>query len=128
MVCLETSFIIDVLDGNERARSVMEELDADGTRPTITPVTASEIWVGAYFGSAGELEAARELLESLTWLSFSRSCARRAGKLQTALKREGSPLGIADCMIAAIAIEHGEPLVTRDADFTRIDELAVRSY
>jgi predicted nucleic acid-binding protein len=128
MVCLETSFVIDVLDGNERARSVMDELDTDGSRPTITPVTASELWVGAYFGSAGELETTRELLDSLTWLSFSRSCARRAGKLQAALKREGSPLGIADCMIAAIAIEHGEPLVTRDEDFTKIDELAVRTY
>ena len=128
MACLETSFIIDVLDGNERARSVMEELDTNGTRPTITPVTASEVWVGAYFGSAGELEAARELLESLTWLSFSRSCARRAGKIQAALKREGSPLGIADCMIAAVAIEQGDPLVTRDEDFTKIDELVVRTY
>lgn len=128
MVCLETSFVIDVLDGNDRARSVMDELDTDGTRPTITPVTASEMWVGAYFGSAGELETTRELLDSLTWLSFSRSCARRAGKLQAALKHDGSPLGIADCMIAAIAIEHGELLVTRDGDFTNIDELAVRTY
>jgi tRNA(fMet)-specific endonuclease VapC len=106
----------------------MEELDADGTRPTITPVTASEVWVGAYFGSAGELEATRELLDSLTWLSFSRSCARRAGKLQATLMRKGSSLGIADCMIAAIAIEHGEPLVTRDEDFSKIDELIVQTY
>lgn len=128
MVCLETSFVIDVLQGRNGARPVMDEIRDEGRRPTITPVTASEVWVGAYFGSAGELEAARDLLDSLTWLDFSRECARRAGRLQADLADDGSPLGIADCMIAAMAMEHDQTLVTRDDDFERVPDLRLRTY
>lgn len=128
MVCLETSFLIDVLQANNGARSVMEEIRDETRRPTVTPVTASELWVGAYFGSATELEAAQALLDSLTWLDFSRDCARRAGRLQSTLAEDGSPLGIADCMIASMAMEHGERLVTRDEDFERVPDLRLQTY
>lgn len=128
MVCLETSFVVDVLQGRNGARAVMEEVNDSERRPTVTPVTASEVWVGAYFGSAEDLEVAEELLDSLAWLDFSRACARRAGRLQSNLAREGSPLGIADCMIAATALEHGQTLVTRDDDFERVPDLRLRTY
>lgn len=128
MPCLETSFVIDVLQGRNGARPVMEEIRDEKGRPTVTPVTASELWVGAYFGSAEELEAAQNLLDSLTWLDFSRDCARRAGRLQATLAEDGSPLGIADCMIASMAMEHGQTLVTRDDDFERVPDLRLRTY
>jgi len=128
MPCLETSFVIDVLQGRNEARPVMEEIRDEKGRPTVTPVTASELWVGAYFGSAAELEAAQDLLDSLTWLDFSRDCARRAGRLQADLAQDGSPLGIADCMIASMAMEHGQTLVTRDGDFERVPDLRLRTY
>jgi predicted nucleic acid-binding protein len=128
MPCLETSFVVDVLQGRKGARPVMEEIRDEKGRPTVTPVTASELWVGTYFGSAAELEAAQDLLDSLAWLDFSRDCARRAGRLQADLVQDGSPLGIADCMIASMAMEHGETLVTRDGDFERVPDLRLRTY
>lgn len=128
MVCLDTSFLIDVLDGHEAARAVMEELDERSTIGTVTPVSAAELWVGANLGSVAEYEASAELLDSLVLLEFSRDCARRAGKLQAALTRDGEPLGFTDCMIAAIAMENDEVLVTRDDDFERIGELQLRTY
>ncbi len=33
-----------------------------------------------------------------------------------------------DCLIAAMAIEHREPLVSRDTDFERIEELQLYTY
>jgi tRNA(fMet)-specific endonuclease VapC len=106
----------------------MEEIRDEGGRPTVTPVTASEAWVGAYFGSAEELEAAQDLFDSLTWLDFSRDCARRAGRLQANPAKDGSPLGIADCMTASMAMEHGQTLVTPDDDFERVPDLRLRTY
>jgi predicted nucleic acid-binding protein len=128
MVCLDTSFLVDVLEANEAARAVMDELETEREHLSVTPVSASELWIGGQLGSRAEYEATRGLLESLTWLDFSRNCARRAGRIQANLIREGGQLGIADCMTAAIALEHDESLVTADADFERVPELRVRTY
>lgn len=128
MVCLETSFLVDLLRGRAAARSVMEELDSAGTRPTLTPVVAAEVWVGAEIGSSDERAAAATLLESLTWLPFTRAAARRAGGIRAELMDEGTPIGITDAMIAGLAIEHDETLVTRDEHFERVVGLRTRTY
>ena len=128
MACLETSFLIDVLQANEAAREVMEDLDDSGVRPSVAPVAAAEVWVGAHLGSRAEHAATRELLESLTWLPFSRECARLAGELQATLTQEGVPLGFSNCLIVAAALEYDETLVTHDTDFERVPDLRVRTY
>jgi predicted nucleic acid-binding protein len=102
--------------------------DEAGERPTVTPVSASEVWVGAHLGGGAERDAAAELIESLTWLDFCRSSARLAGEIQATAMREGAPTGLADSMIAAMAMESGEALLTRDSDFERIDGLELLSY
>lgn len=128
MVCLDTSFLVDVLDADSDAKAVMDELDDQGHRPTVTPVSAAELWVGANLGSVAEYEATARLLDSLIWLDFTRGCARRAGKIQAELRRNGEPLAFTDCMIAAVALEHDELLVTGDDDFERIPDLRTRTY
>ncbi len=128
MTCLDTSFLIDVLDGAEAAREAMEELDREGERHCVTPVAAAELWIGANLGSAREFRRTEELLESLLWLEVDRSVARRAGRIQAELIESGSELGFNDCLIAATAIEHGQELVTGDSDFDRVPELRVRTY
>lgn len=128
MTCLETSFLIDLLRGDDAATEIAESIDERGKRATVTPVAASEMWVGANLGTAAERDSAAELLESLTWLEFSRKSAERAGEIQAELKRDGEVIGFTDCMIAAIAITHGETLVTRDSDFERIDDIETVTY
>lgn len=128
MTCLETSFLIDLLRGHEGATELAESLDEAGERPTVTPVAASELWVGAGLGTGSEREAAAELLQSLTWLEFSREAAELAGKIQADLKREGNAIGFTDCMIAAVAMVHGESVVTRDSDFELVEGLDLVTY
>ena len=128
MVCLDTSFLIDVLQARESAQEIMLEFDERERRPTVTPVTAAELWAGANFGSDEAYETTRDLLSTLTWLDITRPCARRAGAIQASLKQEGNPLGFADCLIAATAIEHDQTLVTGDGDFERIPDLRIRIY
>lgn len=128
MACLDTSFLIDVLDAESSAQEVMAELDAEGIRHAVTPVTATELWIGAEQGSIPEYRRTEELLESLVWLDVTRSCSRRAGTLQAQLLDDGNRLGFNDCLIAATAIEHDHELVTGDADFERVPELRVRTY
>lgn len=128
MACLDTSFLIDVLDGDDAARETMSRLDERDERHAVVPVTATELWIGANLGSVREFHRTEELLESLLWLDVDRDCARRAGRLQAELMESGSPLGFNDCLIAATAIEHGHELVTSDADFEGVPDLRVQTY
>lgn len=128
MACLDTSFLIDVLDADPDAREVMDDLDREGRRHAVTPITAAELWIGAEQGSVAEYRRTEELLDSLLWLDVTRACTRRAGTIQANRLDESNRLGFNDCLIAATAIEHGRELVTADDDFDRISELRVRSY
>lgn len=128
MACLDTSFLIDVLDGDGAARETMTRLDERDERHAIVPVTAAELWIGANLGSVREFHRTEELIDSLLWLDVDRDCARRAGRLQAELMESGSPLGFNDCLIAATAIEHGHELVTGDADFEGVPDLRVQTY
>jgi tRNA(fMet)-specific endonuclease VapC len=57
-------------------------------------------------------------------LEFGRPAAETAGRIWGDLERIGQPIGLADPMIAAIALVHGLELVTGNtADFQRIQNL-----
>ena len=57
-------------------------------------------------------------------LPFEQSAAELAGRIAGDLERTGQPIGMADPMIAAIALEHGLELVTGNtAHFQRIQQL-----
>ena len=58
MVCLDTSFLIDVLDGNEAAEEIKTTLDNRRERSAVAPVAAAELWIGAHLGSARKLRQA----------------------------------------------------------------------
>jgi tRNA(fMet)-specific endonuclease VapC len=57
-------------------------------------------------------------------LDFDRPAAELAGRIAGDLERVGRPIGVADPMIAAIALIHGLELVTGNtAHFQRIQQL-----
>ncbi len=57
-------------------------------------------------------------------LPFDRATAELAGRIGGELQRTGHPIGLADTMIAAIALEHGLELVTGNtAHFQRVQSL-----
>ena len=57
-------------------------------------------------------------------LEFGQPAAEMAGRIWGDLERIGQPIGLADPMIAAIALVHGLELVTGNtADFQRIQNL-----
>ena len=57
-------------------------------------------------------------------LPFDQPGAELAGRIAGDLERIGQPIGVADTMIAAVAIEHVLELVTGNtADFQRVQQL-----
>jgi len=70
------------------------------------------------------LQAFIASLPSMEVIPLAESAAVRAGQIAGELERVGRPIGIADSMIAAIALEHGLELVTGNtAHFQRVQQL-----
>ncbi len=74
--------------------------------------------------AAGRLNAFLSTLPQMEILLFDQPAAELAGRIAGDLERIGQPIGVADTMIAAIAIENGLELVTGNtSDYERIQQL-----
>ncbi len=127
---LDTTFLVDVLRGESDVAERLETVDETGT-PFVSAVTMMELAEGIRLAdaSAAEREAVTALLEDVNELPFDRASAMRAGDINARLIDAGEAVDETDVMIAATALVHGYPVVTRDVGhFDRIDDLEVLSY
>jgi predicted nucleic acid-binding protein len=116
MKCLDSSFLIDYLDGEEATLVCLSE---NAEAPLYVPAIALyEIYEGAVYDDDDEPKATRQ---NLDWmddvLPFSETTALETARLQRSLLEEGSPLAPRDAMVAATAREVGATLVSGDGDF-----------
>jgi tRNA(fMet)-specific endonuclease VapC len=131
LVCLDTSFIIALIRRDERALAKLEEYTASETRLTTTPITACELFKGAYKSSKREKELlkVRAILSFLEVLSFSVEASERYGRLMASEGLHGAPIGDFDAMIASLALSHGEAIITSNLKhFERVEGLHVYSW
>ena len=127
MFCLETTFLIDLLKGGERAVEVYKKLR--DSKIHTTSISAWEIIRGPrLIGKKEEFEVALEMLENIDVLPFSFNSAKIVSEVENSLKKKGLEMNLVDVLIASIAIEHDLRLVTRDKYFGRIEGLKVLTY
>ncbi|ALL01410.1 hypothetical protein Pyrde_1364 [Pyrodictium delaneyi] len=106
MTILDTSVVIDRV----RARQQIPEDIVEVTVLEYPPILAYREFTGSIV-----------LVERRDW--------RLALELQIKLRRMGKPKGLADLLIAAVAINRGEELVARDRDYldiARVSDLKLR--
>jgi predicted nucleic acid-binding protein len=114
---LDTSFLIDLINGEERVSRIHE-----GTRGEQATSTVCVYELSKFDGfEASSIEEKRVL-------RFSSNDADKAGETYRGLSETGEPVGETDTMIAGVALNRGLTLVTRDADFGRVDGLDTLSY
>ncbi|MDW8033801.1 MAG: type II toxin-antitoxin system VapC family toxin [Nitrososphaerota archaeon] len=131
MVCLDTSFIIALIRRDPRAEKKLEEYVDRGLRLSTTPITACELFKGAYRSKKKDVEVVkvREILSRLDILDFSIDACEKYGKLVNDLERAGTPISDLDAIIASLALTHNESLVTSDREnFERISGLIIESW
>lgn len=110
MIVADSDVLIDFLRGHgDFARRVAIELET-GSLGT-TAVNAFELRSGAR--APRQLKVVETLLEAMTVLPFGDEEASIAAELRRALERQGQPIGMADCMVAAVCIATGGVLLTR---------------
>ncbi len=131
MVCLETTLLVDILRGNEKAKETLEKIDKETDVKTIASPSIMELVSGAISKPKikGEKDKVINFLDSFTIFDLDKESSILAGEIEAELSQKGEIIEPEDIMIAAIAINNNETLVTRNTrHFERIKGLKVLSY
>lgn len=122
-VALDTNRLTDLFQGDSDLADLLEICD----EVWIPLVVIGEIKAGFYGGSRqGQNETLLQALlakETVDILYPSRETAEQYARLFVQLKRAGTPVPDNDIWIAALVLQHGLQLITRDRHFERIPQL-----
>lgn len=120
---LDTNFIIDIMNGDEKALSKMDEIENSSSPVSTTSITLFELWSGIQRSnrSREEKEKVKQVLSSLTVYSLDKDSAKIAGRIDGTLSEKEEKASPEDCKIAGIAIQNSERIVSRDSDFDIIE-------
>ena len=104
----DTTFLIDVMKGEEKAIAKAKELEAASTPMVVGAPTIFELYVGVGLSvkSAEERESVLEVLRSLTQLPLDQQSATRGGLIYAQRSREGVAMDPEDAILAGIAVEN----------------------
>jgi tRNA(fMet)-specific endonuclease VapC len=127
----DTTFLIDVMKGEEKAIAKAKELEAASIPMIVGAPTIFELYVGVGLSvkSAEEKERVLEVLKSLTQLPLDQQSATRGGLIYAQRFREGVEMDPEDAMLAGIVVENHETILTRNKKhFLGISDLKLESY
>jgi len=124
-VLLDTNVIIAFFSG-ERAAS-QQFMDAE---VFVSSTVLGELYYGARKSAhaAANLARIEEFAASVQVLSCDAATAQIYGKIRDQLRSKGRPIPENDIWIAAIALQHGLPLATRDDHFNEVDGLRIENW
>jgi tRNA(fMet)-specific endonuclease VapC len=125
-VLLDTTAAVAVLQSDSAVAAVLT-----AAAHVVLPVTViGELFYGAYnSGRPAENIAQVEAFASAnTVLECNQDTARQYGRIRQQLRAKGKPIPENDIWIAAVALQHGLPVITRDAHFVEVDGLTVMGW
>lgn len=128
---IDTTFLIDLMQGRERAVALLEDLEQDNEPLALSTITLQEFTRGLHTTSLSPADKRRvaEVVQGRPLYPLDATAAQRAGELDAALWERGEPLDPEDAAIAGIALSRDEILVTRRAkEFGRVPGLRLRTY
>jgi tRNA(fMet)-specific endonuclease VapC len=131
MVCLDTSVLVALI---RRDHAAIDGLTAEAERGgsvSTTTVNLCELYSGAYRSKNPQRELAKvqDLVSNLRLLELDAGAAKRYGELVNDATLKRAPIGDFDLIIASIALEQEEKLVTRNVKhFSRVPGLATEQW
>jgi predicted nucleic acid-binding protein len=132
---VDTSFILDIIDGVEAALEKERDLEAANVPLVIPSMTVLELYIGVgkIANTSEERQTVEAVLDSYPLIDMTPSISRRAGRLlgeqmADADDGEGPGIGKGDAAIAATAIERDEPVLAGDSHFGTIPGVTHESY
>ena len=127
---LDTNICIYLI--KKKPESVLINLQARrGEGVSISAITLAELMHGVEASAYPEKNtiALNQFLSIIDVLSFDDEAAAEYGKICTALRRQGTPIGAMDMLIAAHARAKGLIVVTNNIrEFERVDGLKLENW
>lgn len=122
---LDTSVIIDALNGKRNRAQLLDELVMTGGHSFgCCSINVTEVYAGM---RPHEESGTERLLGSFALLPVTFAVARLAGLLKREHSKRGKVLTVPDATIAAVAIHHGFPLITDNVKDFPMKELQLYS-
>ena len=121
---LDTTFLIDLMNGDEGAVEKARELETDLVQQRLSSMTLFELYYGVAraMGSEAEREKVETVLASKPVHPADTAVMRKAGRLAGELQNDGAPVGDGDAIVGATAEIVEEPVLTRNVEeFERLD-------
>jgi tRNA(fMet)-specific endonuclease VapC len=136
MAIVDTTFLIDLMKESKakrlgKATAKLEELIDRGESLRLAIFSIGELYVGVAKGTQPEKEraAVEECLALFDVVGFEETTARIFGAVVGDLEKQGQVISDMDALIASVALEHDELVVTRNlAHFQRVHGLKVEGY
>ena len=127
MIALDTSFLLDYLDGAPAAAAYLRE-NAD--KPFFAPSLALfEVYRGAARTDGREgIDRTASGLDWIEPLPLTEPAAREAALVEAELLDAGDRVNLGDTLIAGVCRHNGASIVTRDDHFDRVDDLDTVEY
>jgi len=111
LILADTDVLIDYLAGTQpTANQVMAYAESDSLQTSA--VTCFELLSGARDGKLGN--RVRRLVATIPVLPLDREASTRAADVRQRLARSGVSIGMADSLIAGIALVNNLPVLTRN--------------
>ena len=130
MICLDTTFIIDMLKRKPECINKLNLLI--GEELATTEVNYFEILFGIFKrhdSSKKELDLINEFFETINVLPLDHLSSLKAAQVAGNLSKQGLLIGTNDSLIAGICLANNCRIITRDTEhFLRIKGLKVERY
>lgn len=129
----DTSFIIDVMNGDKSATQKLKEIEDSTEHESISTATVHELYTGLKQSERPEKEKRKiaNTIESKNIIKFDKNSAIKSGKIEGALENNGLNIPPQDCMIAGTASQNSEKILSNDSDFeeiAKITDIEVENY
>ncbi|MGK7929789.1 MAG: type II toxin-antitoxin system VapC family toxin [Spirulina sp.] len=127
---LDTNVCIKLLNNSNEA--VVRRLAKEDPKTiNLCTIVKFELYYGAYRSKRTEDNIAKlkRFFKQFNLLDFDSQSAETAGLIRTQLNKKGTPIGVYDLQIAAIALAHDLVLVTHNvSEFSRVDGLRYEDW
>lgn len=125
-ILLDSNIVIELFKGNA---AVMDKFETV-TIVNIPFIVLGELYLGAYRSSDAQkhIRQINAFLNRCRVIDGDEQTAETYARIKTALLKKGKPIPENDIWIAAIAIQHGCSLVSRDGHFDHVEDLSKISW
>ena len=127
----DTTFIIDIMKQDAGAVQKAKDLSDASISLLVGTPTIFELYVGVGLSvrAGEEKEKVLNVLKSIPHLPLDAASASKGGMIYAQLSREGTKIDPEDAMLAGIAVQNHEPLLTRNRKhFAGIPDLNLEYY